>query len=56
MSAAIRNGCEGAIRAIEEHRPFVEIVHRMGAVAYYVALANDLRWSETTTSGAALRR
>lgn len=41
MSAAIESGCDGAIRAIEEHRPFTEIVRRMGAVAYYVALAND---------------
>ena len=41
ISEVVREQVEGAVRAIEGHRPFAEIVHRLGAVAYYVALAND---------------
>lgn len=41
LAAAIRETAAGAVRAIERHETFAEIVHRLGGVVYYVALAND---------------
>jgi len=37
----IRRQSDSAIRMIEQHQPFSEIVFRLGVVAYFVALAND---------------
>lgn len=41
MAEAVRESAASAVRAVREHRPFTEIVRRMGAAVYYVALAND---------------
>jgi len=40
-ATAAREAAARAVRAIEQHEPFVEIVRRMGAASYYIALAND---------------
>lgn len=41
LAATIREAAAGAVRAIERHETFAEVVHRLGGVAYYVAVAND---------------
>lgn len=37
----IKNGAEATVKAIEEHRPFREIVHHLGRLAIYAADANN---------------
>jgi hypothetical protein len=41
IATAVRDAAAAAVRAIEEHEPFAQIVPRMGAAAYLVAIAND---------------
>lgn len=41
LDAVLHDEIEGAIDAIRIHRPFVEIVERLGRVVHYVAAAND---------------
>ena len=41
LDEAIRVETEGAIAAIRAHRPFSEIVYRLGVVAHFVADANN---------------
>lgn len=41
LDAAIVQAVEGAIAAIQNHRPFAEVVFRLGAVSHYLADANN---------------
>lgn len=41
LSVRIAAEVEAATAAIRDHRPFPEIVHRLGVVSYYVAEANN---------------
>lgn len=41
LDAVVAVAVDNAIRSIEAHRPFNEIVYRLGVVAHYVADAND---------------
>ncbi len=41
LDRALANEVDGAIRAIRDHRPFDEVVRRLGAVSHFVADANN---------------
>ncbi len=41
LDAVLQEEVENAIQAIRRHKPFAEIVQRLGQVSHYVALANS---------------